>query len=42
MRRKDALSVLYDLINSGILDLDIEVKLDEIVRAISEDNFTEE
>lgn len=41
MTRQEAIDAIYKIINSGILDMDIEEELTEVANCIEEDNFDE-
>ena len=42
MTRSEAIEALYWVINSGIIDTELEEKLTEIANCIEEDSFDEE
>lgn len=41
MTRREAVCLLYQVINSGILDADIESSLSDVAECICEDGFEE-
>ncbi len=42
MTRQDAMQTIYKVINSGILDLELENDLVEVCNCIEDNNFEEE
>lgn len=42
MTRQEAIEAIYKVINSGILDMEIETDLTEVANCIEEDEFEDE
>lgn len=42
MTREEAVKIVYQIINTGILDIDLEEDLVEVCNCIADDSFEEE